>query len=239
MKVSPEALKKLKLFAKASDESLQALCSAAKVVTYPKGSRVFYDKEMLDNVYVAFSGKFCLYKITATSDRRIIFIKGGGTLLNDNLQPGTLSVIYCESFERSTALVIGKQQFLRIMKDDFNITLAVIEQYSSKLRKTYRQLKNALTTVPVDKKIVARLYALRRDFGVITPSGILIDIPITVTNLSEMLGAQRETVSRTLKKLIKEDLIVYKNKRITIRNPDDIVHFYNREKVRCNEMTLI
>ena len=228
MKVGPDALRKLKVFADVSDTSLESLCGSLKVVRYPKGSRVFYGREISDNVYIVFSGKFVLYKISAASDRRIIFIKGAGELLNDSIRADIPSVIYCESFEDASALVISKQQFISVMKDDFGLSLAVTEQYSSKLRKTCRQLKNALTNVSIEKKVVAKLYSLQRDFGVKTSDGILIDIPLTVTNLSEMLGAQRETISRTLKKLMTNDLIVYKNRRILIRVPENIVNFYNQ-----------
>ena len=46
--------------------------------------------------------------------------------------------------------------------------------------------------------------------------GYLIDLPLTVSYLSQLLGAQRETVSRALKKLIAANLVEYENKKIKV-----------------------
>ena len=147
-------------------------------------------------------------------------------MLNDHLKPGLASAINCDSFEESMALVCRREDFIKIMSQDFQLAQAVIDQYSLKLRRTYRQLKNAPTNVSVEKKIAAKLYALCRDYGVKKNEGVLIDFPLTVTQLSEMLGMQRETVSRALQKLIKENLIVYEKKKIFIYNVNAIVCFY-------------
>ena len=228
MKLSPDELRELKIFNDTSHSTLMRLCHTMNLVCYPKGCGVFYEREIQDDVYIVFSGKFVTYNISVANDRRIIFINGAGTMLNDSIRLGASSLICCESFEEATALVVSKREFLCLMGDDFGLALAVTEQFSSKLRKTCRQLKNSLTNVNVEKKIVARLYSLQRDFGVKTSAGVLIDIPLTVTSLSEMIGAQRETISRTMKKLIREDLIVYKNRKILIRDPERIVHFYKK-----------
>lgn len=223
-------LRKLRLFANATDESLEALQQTMKIMFYPRGSHVFCHRNVADMVYVVYSGRFSIYKISPSNDKRIIFLQLPGDLLNDNLKPNQPNLIYCESFEDSQALVCPLNKFLGIMRHDFELTQAVVGQFSSKLRKNYRQLKNTLTNVPIEKKLAARIYSLKRDFGVKTPQGVLIDIPITITYLSEMLGARRETTSRAFKRLLEEGLIVYSDKKILIPNPNDILLFYNREK---------
>lgn len=229
-KINTAILKRIDLFATASDETLEWLSHRMKIVSFSKGTFVFHDKEVLEQVYIVFSGKFSIYKVSDTSDKRVIFILGVGNLLNDHLSHDLPSAIWCESFEDAAALVISKQQFLKIMSQDFNLTQAVIGQFSNKLRRTYRQLKNAPTNVAIEKKIAAKLYALSRDYGMDVEGGVLIDVTLTVTNLSEMLGAQRETISRSLQKLMKEELIIYENKKILIPNLDALVYFYKKRK---------
>ena len=102
------------------------------------------------------------------------------------------------------------------MENDFALTQAVINQYCSKLRRTYRQLKNAPTNIAMERKLAAKLYRLCRDYGVQIDEGYLIDLPLTVSYLSQLLGAQRETVSRALKKLIAANLVEYENKKIKV-----------------------
>ena len=228
-KLNLKKLKRLDLFAQLSEETLEKLNQVMHVVTYPKGKEIFRDKQSLDDVYISLSGKFSLYKLNDKGTKRIIFLFGKGILLNDHLKPDFPSAIYCESFEESMVLVCRKKDFLAIMRQDFDLVQAVVDQYSSKLRRTYRQLKNAPTNISVEKKLAAKLYALCRDYGVKRKDGVLIDFPLSVTHLSEMLGMQRETVSRALQRLIKEQLIEYEKKKIFIYNINAIVCFYREQ----------
>lgn len=217
-KVNVAILKKIELFSKASEQTLQSLSEILRVVSYPKGSYVFHDRELVEQVYVVFSGKFSIYKLSEAGEKRIIFILGSGNLLNDSLTEDLPTAINCESFEESSVLVCSRAEFLKLMASDFNFTQAVLQEYSSKLRRTYRQLKNAPTNIAIEKKLAAKLYRLARDYGVEITDGVEIDLQISVIYLSQLLGAQRETVSRALKKLINADLVRYDKKKIIIND---------------------
>ncbi|MCL1836034.1 MAG: Crp/Fnr family transcriptional regulator [Treponema sp.] len=227
--LSVEKLRKMDLFKDASEAALTEICRLARVKQYPKGSYLFMDKQPLDSVFIVFSGKFILYKISAAGYKRVIFMLGEGHILNDHLTKDLPSVINCESFEDSYALVIGKGAFLTVLSMDFSIMQAVLNQYTSKLRRTFRQLKNASTSVGMEKRIAAKIYALSRQYGVKSAKGVVINVPLTVTYLSEMLGAQRETVSRTMKKLVKDGLITYEQRKIAIPNLEVLADFYRKE----------
>ena len=53
--VSREAIQKLSLFANVKEETVQQLVKYAKVNQYKKGSYIFRDKEMVDQVYIILS----------------------------------------------------------------------------------------------------------------------------------------------------------------------------------------
>lgn len=228
-KLDLRQFKHLQLFNTLNDDTLLKLSAVMRVVKYPKKTTVFRDKQPLDDVYISLGGKFSLYKLNDKSTKRIIFLFDQGILLNDHLKLDFPSAIDCETFEDSAVLVCSKKDFLKIMAEDYQLAEAVIDQYASKLRRTYRQLKNAPTNISIEKKLAGKLYALCRHYGVWKKDGILIDFPLTVTHLAEMLGAPRETVSRAFGKLVKEGLIEYEKKRILVYNVNAIVCFY-REK---------
>jgi len=225
-KLDLKNFKHLELFQDLTDETLDKLSKVMRVVNYPKKQIVFCDKDRLDEVYIGLSGKFSLYKLNDKGTKRIIFLFGKGILLNDHLRPDFPSAIHCESFEDAATLVCVKADFTRIMSEDFSLAQAVIDQYSSKLRRTYRQLKNTPMNISAPKKLAAKLYSLFRHYGVPTEDGILIDFPLTITHLSEMMGMPRETVSRAFAQLIKESLIEYEKKKIVIYNVNAIICFY-------------
>lgn len=227
--LSVEKLKKTELFKEASESAMKEICAQAKIKHLPRGSHLFIDKQHLDSVFIVYSGKFILYKISAAGLKRVIFMLGEGHILNDHLTKDLPSVVNCESFEDSYALVIGKGAFMDILSRDSCIMQAVLNQYTLKLRRTFRQLKNASTSVGMDKKIAAKIYSLSRPYGIETAEGIKINVPLTVTNLSEMLGAQRETVSRTMKKLVSDGLIIYEQRKIIIPNLKFLADYYKKE----------
>jgi CRP-like cAMP-binding protein len=228
--LSIERLKKIELFKNASDAALKEFRRLARLKQYPKGVFCIFDKQPLDSVFIVFSGKFILYKISAAGNKRVIFMLGEGHILNDHLTKDLPSVINCESFEDSSAFVIGKDAFLDIMSRDFYIMQTVLNQYTLKLRRNFRQLKNASTNVGIEKKVAAKIYALGRQYGIETEKGILINVPLTVTHLSEMLGAQRETVSRTIKRLVNDGLINYKQRKINVPDMKNLADFYKKEQ---------
>ena len=64
------------------------------------------------------------------------------------------------------------------------------------------------------------------DYGIEIEEGTLIDLNITITYLADMFGAPRETISRALKILNNEGLIINKNKRIIVPDREKLVRFF-------------
>ena len=112
------------------------------------------------------------------------------------------------------------------MKKDFILTQNVMNALTKRVRRLYRQLKNATSIIKIEKKIAAKLWKLGKDYGVPCEKGIKINFSITVTSLADLLGSYRETVSRALKLLIQKELIIYENKQIIIPNPDALSKFF-------------
>ncbi|NWG14226.1 MAG: winged helix-turn-helix domain-containing protein, partial [Acidobacteria bacterium] len=55
--------------------------------------------------------------------------------------------------------------------------------------------------------------------GVTDARGIIIDLKITHQEIAEMVGTSRETVTRTLARLQKEEIIKVEGRRIILMDP--------------------
>lgn len=97
---------------------------------------------------------------------------------------------------------------------------------SKRVRRLYRQLKNATSTTRIEKKLAAKIWKFGKDYGIPHEKGILINFPITVTALAELLGSYHETVSRALKILIEKELVIYQSKYLIIPNPKALADFF-------------
>ena len=212
-----------------SKEDLECFCEKKKL---KKGIHLFRDKDKINNIYIVASGKVALYKLNESAQKKIVFILGKGSIVNAVILDNLPASINCEIFEEAEILSFDRVKFIEVMKNDFELTTVVMNSLSMKVRRMYRQMKNT-TPIKVEKRVAAKLWKLSKDYGVEYEDGTLIDLNISVTYLADMFGAPRETISRALKKLQDEGLIVWKYKKIVVTNKDNLSNFFkgiNRKK---------
>ena len=112
------------------------------------------------------------------------------------------------------------------MEDDFQLTKTLLHYQERKLWRLEHQLKNTVGSIYLERKLASKLWKLARDFGIETPNGILIDMNLSITFLSDLLGAPRETTSRVCRKLTDFGLIRIEKKKIYITDREKIAYFY-------------
>ena len=218
-------LNNMELFNNLDKKTVEALSDIGESKCYLKGSHIFRDKEIINKVCIVYSGKVALYKLNESAQKKIIFILGGGSIINAVVLDDLTSSINCEVFERVEILSFDKVKFEEIMKGDFELTRIVISSLTKKVRRLYRQLKNS-TPIKVEKKVAAKLWKLCKDYGKEVEGGTLINLKISITYLSDMFGTPRETISRSLKILQENDLITYEKKNIIVKDLDNLVKFF-------------
>ena len=222
-------LKELPLFSKAKDETIQQFIEMSRLVTYKKNNYVFYDQEDLTSVFIVLTGKLSIYKMSENGQNRIIYILSDGQLLNDDVTQDFSSAINCHVFEEAQIFVCTKTRFIKLMEQDYGFMQGVLEQYTSKLRRTYRQLKNAPANISIEKKVAAKLVKLSYDYGQPHEEGTLINLSLSVTYLADMLSTQRETVSRAIKKLSDQNLISYSNKQLIVYDVKALSDYFKQK----------
>ena len=195
--------------------TLDMLEQSVNICTLNKGEILFRERDKIDRVYIILNGKVTMYRNNAEGHKKVVYILDNGQIINEVIFDGLSASINCEAFEKTELLWFNREEFLDIMSKDFDLTKKVIDMMAKKIRRLYRQLKN---TVPirVDKKVAAKLWKLAKDYGTDENGETKIQLKITVTSLAEMLGSSRETISRALKLLTKENLIRYENKKFIV-----------------------
>ena len=224
-KISVEELRELELFKNLKTETLLKLSTIGIKVVARKGQHIFRDKEEVNTVYIVLKGKISLYKLSENSNKKVIFILGRDKIINEVILDDLPSSTNCEVFEEGELLTINRLDFLELMKEDFELTISVVNSLSIKVRRLYRQLKNT-TPLKIEKKVAAKLWKLAKDYGVTTEDGILIDLNITITYLADLFGSQRETISRALGQLEDLKLIKFISKKIVIIDKDKLSYFF-------------
>ena len=217
--------KELGLFDKVNNETLSRLNDICYIRELKKNEHLFRDKEIINSIYIVKSGKVALYKQSESAQKKVIFILGKDTVINEVIIDDLPASINCEAFEKAEILCFDRIKFLDIMKEDFELSKIIINSLAMKVRRLYRQGKNSIP-IKVEKRVAAKLWKLSRDYGIEIEEGTLIDLNITITYLADMFGAPRETISRALKILNNEGLIINKNKRIIVPDREKLVRFF-------------
>lgn len=185
----------------ASPSSRAEIASFAYIKQYGKGQHVFYDQEELSCFYILLEGLASLYKLNTLGEKKVVFVFGPGSVLNEIMFQDLPVSINCEVREESFVLVLSKERFWHVMERDRELTKAAFNSMALRVRRLYRQLKNTTNALKGEKRLAAKLYKLAKDYGRAGERGTLIDMQLSITYLAEMLGSQRETVSRQAKKL--------------------------------------
>ena len=225
-KIEISDLKELEVFNNVTLETIEKILNTSDVKNYKSGEILFQEKENVSTIYFVIKGIVSLYKINEYGQKKVIFMLGRGKIINEVILQELPASINCEIFEDACILGINKEKLIELMKEDFDLCTSIIISLSSKTRRLYRQLKNTPSSVKIDKRLAAKIYKLGKDYGVNYKEGILVDIDISITYFADLIGSQRETVSRAIKSLQEKNLIEYKNKKIFIYNLKKLSEFF-------------
>jgi CRP-like cAMP-binding protein len=224
MVIKEEDLKLIPAFNEIKENTFRLLGLKGSILRLNKGQTLFREREEVKNIYIVLKGKVTMYRNTEEGQRRVIYILSDGSFINEVIFDGKSASISCEAFEDSEIISIDREELIKLMEFDFVLTKNIIDSMGKKIRRLYRQLKNT-TTIRVDKKVAAKLWKIALDHGVQIKEGTMIDINISITYLADMMGHSRESISRAMKVLEGEGLIVYKDKKIVV-NKEGLLKYY-------------
>lgn len=223
-----ENILKIEAFTDLADETIKQLADIASAMPLKKAETLFWEKDQVDAIYAVIKGKIAILRYSGNGQKRIFFILDSGALINEVAFDNLPVSVVAEAFEKSEVLRFPKEALAKIMMTDFQLTTNIMCSMGKKQRRLYRQLKNTVP-IKIDKKLAAKLWKLSKDYGVNAEGWTRIDLQITVTSLSHLMGSPRETISRALKTLTEEGVVMWKDKRLYVQE-EAILSYYRGEK---------
>lgn len=222
-----KAIKELPFFSGLSEKDLKVITSSGREIKYKKGDIIFSDGDLCHAIYVVEEGEVKLYKLGDDGKEHILhFAEPGDTFggapifLEDGRYPA-----YAEAKTDVKLLFIPKVMLLKLIKENFDITLKVLHSFSKYLNLLVEAV-NELSLENVSKRVTKYLVKISKD-GMKTTEGIVIETKLTREELAAKLGTVREVLSRTLSFLNKKGLISIKDKKIIIPDIDKLRETYN------------
>jgi CRP-like cAMP-binding protein len=213
----PSFFRKFDLFAELDDRELGSIATVAKVRRYAKDDVVFHADESGDVFCLIKEGQVKVTMISPEGKEIILSMMGPGeffgemALLDD--APRSATVIATDALELVT---IWRNDFLQILQENFSIARKVLAELSRRLRNASNRIES-LATMDVYGRLARFFLDLAAENGKSLDNGYVAVTRPTHQAIANTIGTSRETVSRLIHDLMRQNLLLSEGKTIYLR----------------------
>ncbi|MBT2642004.1 Crp/Fnr family transcriptional regulator [Bacillus sp. ISL-41] len=214
-------LAKFSLFRDLDDNELDKIVDISISREWKKNSHIFMQGDPLENVYFINEGKVKVYKSDANGREQIVAILKKGEMFphvgffRKGGYPG-----YSEVLEQASIVVVPILQFEKVLVDNPHLSIKVFKVLGEKIVDLQERLEAQILNNTYEQ-IIKLLIRLGELHGEKQEDGtVLLKADFTNKDLANMIGTTRETVSRTLTKMKKDELISTDTNGNMVLNPD-------------------
>ena len=185
-----------------------------KIVSCKKNYVIHFDGEPCNNLEIILQGKVVIERIDDSGDLLTIAHFSDGDILGGNLMfsSNPLYLMTVTAVEDCDILVISRDFLFHLLSTNKEFLLAYLEFVSDLTSLLGNKIKYHLNQSLRD----SILNYLNQEYKI--QNSLKIKLPITKKVLAETLGVQRTSLSRELKKMETDGLLIFDSKYITIKN---------------------
>lgn len=188
---------------------------------YPRGAVVFHEGHLARGVYVLSSGRAKVSISSADGKKLILRIASGGELL------GLYAGLTGRPFEATAEMVesgrvdfISRQDLLQLLRHQQSLGIDLLEMFSRQFSDFIDHTRMLLLSESALEKLARLILRWGRDFGERTSEGTRVRMVLTQEEIAQIIGASRETVTRLLSALKRDQIIRMKRDALWIRDSD-------------------
>ncbi|WP_121612049.1 Crp/Fnr family transcriptional regulator [Mesobacillus foraminis] len=204
-----EFLAKYSLFKDLDDMELTRVAEISILRKWEKNSHVFLQGDTLENVYFILDGKVKIYKSDINGREQIVAILKNGEMFPHIgfFRKGGYPA-FAEVLETSDLVVIPIALFEKVLIENPHLSIKVFKVLGEKIVDLQDRLEEQILNNTYEQ-IIKLLIRLADKHGETLEDGrVCLKPEFTNRDLANMIGTTRETVSRTLTKMKKDELLV-------------------------------
>jgi CRP-like cAMP-binding protein len=210
-----DVLRSIPLFQSLVEEDLEPLAGLLRERRFPKGAMVLAQGDPGDALFLIREGQLKV-AVFGEDGREVILsvLADGGffgemSLLDD--EPRSAHVI---AMTDSVLFQLRREDFRARVRASPDLAVALLRALSRRLRRADETIAG-LALLDVNGRIATLLLDLAREEG-----GSRITRRLTHATIGQMVGASRETVSRTMRSLAVQGIISVSRREIVLHNAD-------------------
>jgi CRP-like cAMP-binding protein len=221
-----ELLRSVPLFADLEEGELERFSHVAVPRSFPAGTRVFHEGDSSDACYIVSEGSF---RVTREhSDGRAITLAtlGPGEIFGElAMLDGDKRSASAESITDGTLLALPANDVRSLLARNPEIALKLVAGLVRRLRAANARLsRQSFQTVP--SRVAGILLQLSRDSQPADGEGeVEVTIRMNQTDLAQLAGTSRESVSRFLAELERAGVVRSGRGRVTVLQPGKLRNY--------------
>jgi CRP/FNR family transcriptional regulator len=208
-----ESIKKIPIFENSSDEELEFLQQISTVVNYPRNATLYYEAENVSSLQFLIEGQIKVYKVDKYDNEIFLYYVNENSMISE-LSSLESDTIYCfsntEFLENSKILMIDYPQF----KQKFLSSNTVVSKFVNELIVKNQQLQCIINRELVFDATAKVAYMLSNSLDMFNK--------LKRTQAAFMLHIQPETLSRVLKRMVRNEIIEVNKGEVKIINEDSL-----------------
>ena len=211
-----ELLQSVSIFWDLNEDELGHIADKMVAKHFENGNYIFLEDSEGEQCFFVLKGSV---KVTRLSkDGREVIL----AMLNEGEFFGEMSLLDGESrsanviaLEKTKVLTLDRNDFIAVVNDYPQIAVQLLKELARRLRKSDRQIAS-LSLSDAEKRIALCIIRFADEQGVIQNGKVNIPKTPIQQDIANMAGTSRETVSRALGLLEKEDLIERNGRELII-----------------------
>jgi CRP-like cAMP-binding protein len=213
-----EVLRRLPLFARLSERSLEEVAARVVLRTLPAGRILFRRGAPCEGVFVVVRGRVRVYRANREGKEQVLHAQGPGQPLAEvPLFDGGPYPASARTEEATELLFLPRAAFMVLYRSEPEIADSVIAELGRRLRRAVRLIeKLSLRDVPSRVGLTLLEYAAAAGAG----PGEVFHLPRSQAELADELGTTRESVARALRTLADEGLVRRERRRVRLPDPE-------------------
>jgi CRP/FNR family transcriptional regulator len=212
-----ETIKTISFFNNLSDRQIDLIASISTVSKYPNKSILYYESDISKNLLFLVEGLIKIYKVDKFGNEIFLYHIYKNSMISE-LTSMNKNDIYCfsnaEFTEDSIVLSVNFEKFQELFLSKNILTMELLEIL---LKKTH-QLQCIVNRELVFDATAKVAFMLNQDLEMFNK--------LKRQDVSFMLHIQPETLSRVLKRLVRNGTIAIENGEVTIENEEELISIF-------------
>lgn len=209
-------LQQNRLFAQASEESVENCQDIFTTTLFPKRAAIFDQGDPTRLVYLIKRGKVRIARLTADGKEVTVAVLGAGDIFGEETlfdQDTRTTVAVC--IEETLLCTARADDLFALLSRDPNLALNVAKILSERLIDASATMED-LAYARIPDRILHLFERLAQEHGAPASDGIKLDVRLTHADIASLIGSTRETVSLEMSNLTRSGKIRTDGKSIVL-----------------------